>query len=439
MKTKPILNVLSLSILCLTSCGSPAKNCEHEYRFVGMKAATCLEEGIQTHFECNKCGSYFSNPYRELVKLSDLKVPALGHNFVDGKVLLEPTCVTDGVQQQKCSRCEETKEVTIPKYGHHVFNKKVMEDKYLKTAGNCTTKDIYYYSCGCGESSSNHTGETFDGYERHILTKHEAQEPSGLNTGNSEYYTCDVCEKIFTYNEYGVLHEESEIPEYQGSIKLNRLKGKTLDIVDKTIEEYLKVVDDPTTESNEIAEFIYNNSYKMTSCKVNSDVVLSWTTDNDAKAPYTLTLYKDEGLTKVVNTYQTNAKSITFRNMIPGTYYYQVSDSASNQHYSIVDSFSFNSHVRAIDTKNNIKNMRDLGGWKCEGGTIKYGKIYRSAAWDGCGPVGDEILTELGIKSELDVRFNSSNNINNKKMQIKEYNSKNSYNCYMCNFFDCWN
>lgn len=410
MKTNLVLNVLSLSILCLTSCSKPVNNCEHSFKFVGAKSATCLEEGMKTHYECVKCGSYFSAGTREPVKRNELTTPALGHTFTDSKVLLEQTCKADGVMLQKCIRCDVTQEVSIPKYNDHVFNKKVRDDKYLKQAGDCLTKDIYYYSCGCGESSYNHTGETFEGYERHTLVKHEAKEPQGSILGNSEYYTCSLCEKIFTLTEDGIYREESEIPEYQGNIKLNRLKGAILDIVDKTVENYLKVVDDPATESNEIAEFVYNNSYRMTNSTTNKEVTLSWTTTKDTKAPYTLTLYKDEAMTKEIDSYVTDKTSVTFRNMIPGTYYYQVTDSAANKNYSIVDSFSFNSHVRAIDTRNQLKNMRDLGGWKCEGGTVKYGKLFRSANWEGIAAYGDEILTDLGIKTELDVRFNGTNN-----------------------------
>ena len=49
----------------------------------------------------------------------------------------------------------------------------------------------------------------------------------------------------------------------------------------------------------------------------------------------------------------------------------------------------------------NTKNVRDLGGWSCDGGTIKYGILYRSAALNS----GDRdlFINKLGIKTEIDL------------------------------------
>lgn len=47
-------------------------------------------------------------------------------------------------------------------------------------------------------------------------------------------------------------------------------------------------------------------------------------------------------------------------------------------------------------------NMRDLGGWNCDGGKIKYGLLYR------CGQptvyARDVLIDELGIQRELDLQ-----------------------------------
>ena len=52
-------------------------------------------------------------------------------------------------------------------------------------------------------------------------------------------------------------------------------------------------------------------------------------------------------------------------------------------------------------------NVRDLGGWSCDGGTVKYGKVIR-----GCAvlnrPEDISLLHDfLGIRSELDLRYDS--------------------------------
>ena len=62
--------------------------------------------------------------------------------------------------------------------------------------------------------------------------------------------------------------------------------------------------------------------------------------------------------------------------------------------------------VKALDRlrwiNSRTANMRDIGGWSCDGGTIKYGLIYRSGALN----AQDEnlVINELGIRQEIDLR-----------------------------------
>ena len=49
-----------------------------------------------------------------------------------------------------------------------------------------------------------------------------------------------------------------------------------------------------------------------------------------------------------------------------------------------------------------INNMRDLGGWSCDGGSVKYGKLYRGGQiYEGAY---DVFVNQLGIKHELNLR-----------------------------------
>lgn len=49
-----------------------------------------------------------------------------------------------------------------------------------------------------------------------------------------------------------------------------------------------------------------------------------------------------------------------------------------------------------------INNMRDLGGWSCDGGTVKYGKLYRGGQiYEGAY---DVFVNQLGIRHELNLR-----------------------------------
>ena len=44
-------------------------------------------------------------------------------------------------------------------------------------------------------------------------------------------------------------------------------------------------------------------------------------------------------------------------------------------------------------------NMRDLGGWACDGGTVKYGKLFRGGEFQEADL--DIFLNQLGIRHEL--------------------------------------
>ena len=59
-----------------------------------------------------------------------------------------------------------------------------------------------------------------------------------------------------------------------------------------------------------------------------------------------------------------------------------------------------------------LKNCRDLGGWACDGGTVKYGKLFRTSELTGSSRPNEQItaleksmfLNLLGIKCEVDLR-----------------------------------
>ena len=51
-----------------------------------------------------------------------------------------------------------------------------------------------------------------------------------------------------------------------------------------------------------------------------------------------------------------------------------------------------------------IKNFRDLGGYECRYGETSFGVIYRSARIDLASEDDKRKLTQLGIKTILDLR-----------------------------------
>ena len=53
-----------------------------------------------------------------------------------------------------------------------------------------------------------------------------------------------------------------------------------------------------------------------------------------------------------------------------------------------------------------IRNFRDLGGWKCDGGTIKYGLLIRGGFFGDkeADPENRKLAEDIGIKHEVDLR-----------------------------------
>lgn len=53
-----------------------------------------------------------------------------------------------------------------------------------------------------------------------------------------------------------------------------------------------------------------------------------------------------------------------------------------------------------------IRNCRDVGGWACDGGTVRYGRMFRSADTTDASEDDADELKRLGVGSEFDLRSN---------------------------------
>lgn len=122
------------------------------------------------------------------------------HTYGEWTLTTAPMLTTEGSATRTCTGCEEKETVTVPAltdtsvwtatpnpapthtsagktdytsvYGkvtvdvaklgdEHKFDRKVVDAKYLKSEATCLEAAVYYYSCVCGESSKDHSGETF--------------------------------------------------------------------------------------------------------------------------------------------------------------------------------------------------------------------------------------------------------------------------------------
>ena len=101
--------------IAISSDNGPLKNAEIHYNvplhhfsaWTVTKAATCTEAGSQTRV-CTDVGC---------TQAETAVLPALGHDWDEGKVTKQPTETETGVKTFTCTRCDETKTETIPSTG----------------------------------------------------------------------------------------------------------------------------------------------------------------------------------------------------------------------------------------------------------------------------------------------------------------------------------
>ena len=96
---------------------------------------------------------------------------------------------------------------------------------------------------------------------------------------------------------------------------------------------------------------------------------------------------------------------VTITNLLPNTHYTYVVKSGSK----VLTEGSFDTYgkIHQVYFKN-VRNSRDLGGWKTEDGkTVKYRMVYRGGRFDGLAKSGKLAIKTEGLKAELDLRGHS--------------------------------
>lgn len=109
--------------------------------------ASCISGGKTEGSHCSVCGETIT---------AQTDTNALGHKWVEDKVVREATCVADGLRLLKCSNnCGETKEEAIPKISEHSW-----DDGEETVEATCNSKGEILYSCtvdGCNETRTEET------------------------------------------------------------------------------------------------------------------------------------------------------------------------------------------------------------------------------------------------------------------------------------------
>ena len=100
------------------------------------------------------------------------------------------------------------------------------------------------------------------------------------------------------------------------------------------------------------------------------------------------------------------------QNLIPNhIYIYQILD--SNNATLKTGTAKASGKVRMISAGGDTYNIRDIGGWDANGGTLKYGVVYRGAELNGGISITSDqqafFRNALGIRDEIDVRDSNAN------------------------------
>lgn len=198
----------------------------HKYEGDGYVAPTCTEDGYYKSGSCSSCGA----------DLTNVKIPALGHDFSFELEHKDATCNEDGYTLYKCSRCNETFTDVIPAHGcdwsvvvtpatcekdgeavytctydsSHTYKVKLTALGHnwitVVIAPTCTSKGYTIVSCSnCGES----TKKDYVDAKGHDYTS-VVVEPTCTEKGYTKY-TCSSCGHSYKKDYVDALgHDYSE-------------------------------------------------------------------------------------------------------------------------------------------------------------------------------------------------------------------------------------
>lgn len=185
--------------------------------------------------------------------------------------------------------------------------------------------------------------------------------------------------------------------------------GKTLKVdISEGIENETYTFDQRRTE---VANFLDNVTYDPSD--YSSSQIANYVTSASSNHPVGVTInMKTAGTLTVVDGYtgrtvskDVSAGDVTIYNCTPGATSKFVLTNADG---SIVQNgvIKPTGACRMIHMTN-VDNIRDLGGWACDGGVVKYGKLFRGGEMYGflTDDGKQQALDMLGILKEIDLRF----------------------------------
>lgn len=146
------------------------------------KDATCTASGLTEGSHCSACGQILT---------VQKEISALGHQWDEGTVTLEPTEETTGIMVYNCEICGATREAELPTVDHvHIY-------EAVATAPTCTEQGYTTYTCRCGDSYV----DDILAATGHDVVMDAAVSAGCTSTGLTEGGHCATCDTVLTAQE----------------------------------------------------------------------------------------------------------------------------------------------------------------------------------------------------------------------------------------------
>ena len=173
----------------------------HDLKHVDAKAVTCTENGNVEYWHCERCDRNFADNSENPWEIKDVVIQAKGHTVVTD-MAVAATCTEAGkTVGSHCSVCNTVlkEQRVIPALGHD------WDEGRITKEATCTEDGIKLFRCNrCGIGD----GKTLPA-TGHEMTFVEAKEATCIEDGNIEHWHCEKCGKNYD-NESEMNDEELE-------------------------------------------------------------------------------------------------------------------------------------------------------------------------------------------------------------------------------------
>jgi len=276
------------------------------------------------------------------------------------------------------------------------------------TASDVTVEEGQTVSIGAATNSSQ--AITYASADESIATVSSAGAVTGVKAGNTTIsLKVPAVEGKFTAAEATVnvtVTAKATPPDPEDDLAPEIKDGDVVLATNANVEKFLTDVHYPTHDYSYTSLITWAQENDVAVCPGKSDkpseYTIRWTENPKAKG---VVVTVSEPTRDWVYTPTADNAYVVITNLLPNTHYtFKVMEGESLMKEGAFDTYG---KVHQVYFKN-VRNSRDLGGWKTEDGkTIKYRMVYRGGRFDGLAKSGKTALKTEGLKAELDLRGHS--------------------------------